>query len=108
MDNINCFKDMFESIPDYKKIKVLVFLIQYDKNLLIEIGFSKKDKDIDLLNLEFKKILLAQNEEYLDYVKDQEESILEKILNKKMEAYFNSIFEDVRNERSLVLFFELS
>ena len=53
MDNINYFKDLFESIPDYRKIVLLIFLIQNDKNLLKEIGFSKKD--INLLNLELKK-----------------------------------------------------
>ena len=38
--------------------------------------------DINLLNLEFKNILLEEFEKYLDYIKDQEESILEKSLNK--------------------------
>ena len=74
------FKDIFESIRDYRKIVLLIFLIQNDKNLLKEIGFSKHD--INLLNLEFKNILLEEFENYLDYVKDQEESILEKFLNK--------------------------
>ena len=74
------FKDMFESIPDYKKIVLLIFLIQNDKNLLKEIGFSKND--INRLNLEFKNIILEEFENYLDYIKDQEESILEKFLNK--------------------------
>ena len=46
------FKDIFESIHDYKKTVLLIFLIQNDKNLLKEIGFSKID--INLLNLEFK------------------------------------------------------
>ena len=80
MDNKNYFKDIFESIHDYKKIVLLIFLIQNDKNLLKEIGFSKND--IDLLNLEFKNILLEEFEEYLSYIKNQEESIIEKILNK--------------------------
>ena len=74
------FKDMFESIPDYKKIVLLIFLIQNDKNLLKEIGFSKND--INRLNLDFKNIILEEFENYLDYIKDQEESILEKFLNK--------------------------
>ena len=76
----NYFKDMFESIPDYRKIVILIFLIQNDKNLLKEIGFSKND--INLLNFEFKNILLEEFDNYLDYIKDQEESILEKFLNK--------------------------
>ena len=80
MNNENYFKDIFESIPDYRKIVLLIFLIQNDKNLLKEIGFSKAD--INSLNLEFKNILLEEFENYLDYIKDQEESILEKFLNK--------------------------
>ena len=80
MNNTNYFKDIFESIHDYKKNILLIFLIQNDKNLLKEIGFSKND--INLLNLEFKNILLEQNEDYLDYIKNEEESIIEKILNK--------------------------
>ena len=80
MYNVNYFKDLFESIPDYKKIVLLIFLIQNDKNLLKEIGFSKQD--INLLNLEFKNILLELFEEYLSYIKNEEESIIEKILNK--------------------------
>ena len=78
MDNINYFKELFESIPDYRKIVLLIFLIQNDKNLLKEIGFSKND--INLLNLEFKNILLEEFEDYLDYIKNEEESILEKFL----------------------------
>ena len=85
---------MFESIPDYKKIVLLMFLIQNDKILLHEIGFS--ERDMDRLNLEFNFILLAQHENYLDYVKDQVESMFEKFLNKKMEAYFSNVFEDIR------------
>ena len=80
MDNSNYFKDIFESIQDYKKIVLLIFLIQNDKNLLKEIGFS--ENDINLLNLEFKNILKEQNEEYYTYVKNKEESIIERILNK--------------------------
>ena len=80
MDNINYFKELFESIPDYRKIVLLIFLIQNDKNLLKEIGFSKNN--INLLNLEFKNILLNEFEDYLDYIKNEEESILEKFLNK--------------------------
>ena len=80
MNNSNYFKEIFESIPDYRKIVLLIFLIQNDKNLLKEIGFGKND--INLLNLEFKNILLEEFENYLDDIKDQEESILEKFLNK--------------------------
>ena len=80
MDHVIYFRDMFESITDYRKIVLLTILIQNDKNLLLVIRFSQRD--IDRLILEFKNILLEQHENYLDYVKDQEESILEKFLNK--------------------------
>ena len=80
MDNINYLKDFFESITDYRKIVLLMFLIKDDKNLLKEVGFSKND--INSLSLEFKNILLEECEVYLDYIKNEEESILEKFLNK--------------------------
>ena len=80
MNYENYFKDLFESIPEYRKIVLLIFLIQNDKNLLQEIGFSKND--INRLNIEFKNILLEQNEELMDFIKNEEESILERILNK--------------------------
>ena len=80
MEDINYFKDLFESIPEYRKIVLLIFLIQNDKNLLQEIGFSKND--INCLNIEFKNILFEQFEDYLDDIKNQEESLLEKFLNK--------------------------
>ena len=54
MNNSNYFKDVFESIPDYRKIVSLTFSIQNDKNSIKEIGFSKND--INLLNLKFKNI----------------------------------------------------
>ena len=79
MNNSNYFKDIFESIPDYRKIVLLIFLFQIVKNLLNEIGFSKAD--INILNLEFKNILIEEFEDYLSYIKNGEESILEKFLN---------------------------
>ena len=80
MDNEKYFKDIFESILDYRKIVLLIFLIQNDKNLLNDVRFSKND--ITLLNLEFKKILMEEFEDYLSYIKNEEESILEKFLKK--------------------------
>ena len=80
MNNENYFRDIFESVRHYRKIVLLIFLIQNDKNLLKEIGFAKTD--INLLNLEFKNILSEEFENYLDYIKNQEESIWEKFLNK--------------------------
>ena len=80
MDNVNYFKDFFESIPVYKKIVLLMFLIKNDVNFLYECGFLKGD--INFLYKEFKSILLELNEDYLDHIKNQEESIIERILNK--------------------------
>ena len=77
---MNYFKELFESIPDYRKIVLLMFLIKDDKNLLKEVGFSKKD--INLLSLEFKNILLEEYKNYLDYIKNEEESRIERFLNK--------------------------
>ena len=78
MNNENYFKDIFESIQDYKKIVLLIFLIQNDKNLLQEIGFNKSD--ISLLSIEFKNILLEEFKDYLSYIKNEEESVLENFL----------------------------
>ena len=97
---------MFESIPEYKKIVFSMFLIQSDKNLIKENGFGKKE--INLLNLDFKNIFIEAYDEYLDFVKIEEESLLERFSNKQMEAYFNTIFEDVRHERSLILILSLT
>ena len=80
MNNVYYFKDLFESIPDYRKIVLLMFLIKDDKNLLKEVGFSKND--INFLSLEFKNILLEEFEEYLSYIKNEEESVIERFLNK--------------------------
>ena len=80
MNNPNYFKDTIEPIHEFEKIVLLIFLIQNHKNLLKEIGFSKND--INHLNLEFKKIFLEGHEDFLSYIKNQEESIIERILNK--------------------------
>ena len=63
-----------------KKIVLLIFLIQNDRNLLKEIGFSKND--INRLSIEFKNILLEEFEDYLSYIENVEESVIERILNK--------------------------
>ena len=57
-----------------------MFLIKNDVNFLYECGFLRSD--INFLYKEFKNILLELIEEYLDCIKNQEESILEKFLNK--------------------------
>ena len=74
------FKDLFESKPNYRKIVLLVHLIQNDDDLLKECGFLKTDNI--RLNKEYRTILIEQNEEYLDHIKNDEESVIEKISNK--------------------------
>ena len=80
MDQVNYFKDLLESIPDYRKKVLIKFLIKNDSDLLKECEFLKSDTN--RLFLEVKSILLEQNEEYLDHIKNEEESILEEILEK--------------------------
>ena len=45
-----------------------------------ECGFLKSDNDN--LNIGFESIFTEQNEENLSYIKNEEESIIEKILDK--------------------------
>ena len=80
MNYENYFKDMFETIPDYRKIVLLLFLFKNDSGLLTECGLLKND--IIRVCKEFKKILIEQNEKNLDYIKKEKESNIEKILNK--------------------------
>ena len=80
MNNANYFKDLFESIPDYRKVVLLILLIQNEKNLLNEVGFSQRD--INRLSIEFKNKLIEEFEAYLSHIKNEEESLLEKFLNK--------------------------
>ena len=54
MNNVKCFTDLFEPIPEYKKILSLMCLIKNDVNLLYESGFLKGD--IKFLYKEYKNI----------------------------------------------------
>ena len=80
MNYENYFKDLLESITDYRKIVLLIFLIKNDNKFLQECGFLMSD--INSLNKEFKNILTEQNDEYLSYIKNEEESLIEDFLNK--------------------------
>ena len=71
---------MFESLTDYRKIVLLIFSIQNEKDLLKECGVLKHA--INRLSVELKEKLIEQTEENLDYIKNKEKSIIEKILNK--------------------------
>ena len=76
----NLLEDMLESIPDYLKKVISIFLLQNIRKLLLEVGFN--EHDINRLNLEFKNILIEQYEDYLDYVKNEKKSLIENFLNK--------------------------
>ena len=56
-----------------------MFLLKADVDLTQECGFLRDDSN--RLILKFKIILKDQNEEYLGYVKNQGESVIEKISN---------------------------
>ena len=56
-----------------------LFIIKNYFDLIHECGFLKKNYR---LCKKFKKILMEKNEKYLNYIKNEEESVLEKILNK--------------------------
>ena len=58
-------------------------MFKNDADLLKECGFL--ESDISRLNEELKIFLMEKNEEYLDYFKNEEESIIEKFLYKQME-----------------------
>ena len=61
MENSNYLEDIFESKPDERKIVLIIFPIQNDKNLLREKRFSKND--INLLNLKLENFLIEGHEE---------------------------------------------
>ena len=97
---------MFESILDFRKKVLLMFSIRNDNDLLTESGFLKSD--INRLCREFKNVLIKPNEEYLNYMINEKETIFEKFLSKWLEEYFATMFEDVRHERSLILLLTLT
>ena len=74
------FKELFQSITDYRKIVLLIFLIKNDSKFLQECGFLMSDNNS--LNKEFKNILTEQNDEYLSYIKNEEESLIEDFIEK--------------------------
>ena len=51
---------------------------------------------------------MEQNEECLDQIKNQEEAVVERFVDKWMEQNFAVMFEDVGHERSLILILSLT
>ena len=76
MDSRKFFKGLFETIPDYRTKVLILFLLENDVDLPEECGFLTSD--IIRLRPECKNIIMEQIEENLDYVKREEESIIEK------------------------------
>ena len=96
---------MFESIPDNGNIVLITLLNKKNFDLLTECDFLKTV--INILCLRFRNTRLEQNQDYHDYKRNKEESIIEKNLE-KMEDYFATMLEDVRHERLLVLLLPLT
>ena len=56
-----------------------MFLTKNDVDILEECGFVKSD--VNRLFKVLKNILIEQKKEYFEYIKNEKESIIEKILN---------------------------
>ena len=78
MEDKNYFKDMLESIPNYRKIILLCFIIKRDDVMLREFGLS--DSFIKKLYDDCKQIMISDMDQYFSHIKNLEESIIEKIL----------------------------
>ena len=74
MDNKKYLKDLLVSMPYYRKIVLSIFRIENHNNLLTQCG-TLKSYFIRFCT-EIKSILIEQNEEYLVYIKNEEESFL--------------------------------
>ena len=74
MDNINYFRELFESISDFRKVILLMFLVKNDADLLRQSGYL--ENDINRLNKDIINLLLEQNEDNLIYNKNKEESVI--------------------------------
>ena len=80
MDQSSYFNDLFKSVPDYRKVVLITFLIKNDVDLLKDCVFLKSV--INRLFKKFRKVLMEKNEQNLDHIKNEEESILENNSNK--------------------------
>ena len=71
MSHVFFFKDLFESIPEYRKTVFLMFLFKNYVEILheYECGFVKNDNKFSCLDS--IKTLLEQNEECLDSMKNE-------------------------------------
>ena len=80
MNYENFFKDVFESIPNYRERVLLKLSIKNDEDSLKECGLLRSH--ITRLNEEFKYILMEQIEENFGHIKNQGETAKERFLDK--------------------------
>ena len=73
MDHVNLFKVLFEPRPLFRKNVLLKKLILKKCCYIIQLWFF--NSDFNRLCQQFKKIVREENEDSLDYIKYQEESI---------------------------------
>ena len=76
MEDTNYFKDMLKSLPYYRKIIFLCFIIKRDDTMLKEFGLS--DDFIEKIYNDCKQIIESDMDQYFNHIKNLEESILEK------------------------------
>ena len=75
MEDIIYFKDMLNSIPYYRKIELLCFIIKRDDTMLREFGLS--DDFFGKLYNDCEQIMMSDMDQYFSHIKDLEESIPE-------------------------------
>ena len=71
---------MFHSIPVYRKIVFLTFLIENIDDLLNERGFQKDN--VRRLLKGYRKLVRGQIEDCFHYIKNEAESIIAKLFDK--------------------------
>ena len=77
---VSYFKDLLESVLDYRKFVISIFINKNDVDLINKCGSLKSD--INRPCLEFENIIMEQIEEYLYYIKNEEEAHIERISNR--------------------------
>ena len=77
MVDINYFKDMIDSLPYYRKIIFLCFIIKRDDDFLKEFGLT--DDFIEKLYNDCKEVFENDMNQYFSHIKNLEESILENV-----------------------------
>ena len=77
---------MIKSITDCKKTVLLKFLFKNVKDFLTKCGYLKDG--IYCLCEKIKNCLIEENEEYLDYIQNEEETNIETILKNNKGSSF--------------------